>query len=314
MEIEHLHEFSVLARQLNFREAASALHISQSALSRHIAALEDFYGMPLFTRDRHSVHLTDAGAFVLEYTEALWSQFCQSRDHAQQLFAGEHHLRISGVIGHPSLYSWIRDAETRLHQADPAASLHIERNANPLPASQIEELRAGNADCAMLFSVRDDLDTPEDIEQSLIGPVPMALVVRKEHPLASEPVITADLLQNGRFLQFVGPDYSPHWKVFSELLDNAGVAYTTAPRPADSEYDVIRAVDTMGECLYLLQRSSVLPAVAANPDAVLVPLDESAFTLNLTLLRLKGHKDHLAALALQCLRESYRTFVDTLPR
>lgn len=86
MEIEHLREFAILARHLNFREAAADLHISQSALSRHIAALEQFYGTALFKRDRHAVYLTDAGAFLLDYAEQLWEQFSLSREHLQRLF------------------------------------------------------------------------------------------------------------------------------------------------------------------------------------------------------------------------------------
>lgn len=108
MEIEHLREFAILARHLNFREAAADLHISQSALSRHIAALEQFYGTALFKRDRHAVYLTDAGAFLLDYAEQLWEQFSLSREHLQRLFfrrappAYQRHRRAPFVLSlHP---------------------------------------------------------------------------------------------------------------------------------------------------------------------------------------------------------------------
>lgn len=312
MEIEHLHEFTVLARALNFREAAAELHISQSALSRHIAALEQFYGVSLFTRDRHAVYLTKAGAFTLDYAETIWSQFSQSREHVRRLFADEHHLRIGGVIGHPSLYAWIRDAEGRLRHADSAVTLHIGGNTSPLLASQLADMRTGATDCAVLFSVGETGADEPDLEVELIGRAPMALIVSKGHPLASEKLITASMLQQGCFLQFVGPDFSPHWRVFSELLDAAGIAYTTTPCPADSEYDVVRAVDTMGDSLYLLQRSSILPAVAQNPDVAIIPLDENTLTLNLIFVHLAEHKEKLIPVVLRCLRESYRDFIDTL--
>ena len=135
-----LREFTVLARQLNYREAAAELHLSQSTLSRHITALEALYGVPLFQRDRHAVHLTDAGVFLLDYAKGIWDQYSLSREHMQRLFAGEHLLRISGVIGHPSLYPCIRDAESLLHDIDPTVTLRIERNASAVPGDQIDEL------------------------------------------------------------------------------------------------------------------------------------------------------------------------------
>lgn len=61
VQIEHLQEFLVLERTRNFSDAAKLLHISQSALSKHIAALEDELDMDLFKRLGNSLQLTEAG-------------------------------------------------------------------------------------------------------------------------------------------------------------------------------------------------------------------------------------------------------------
>ncbi len=312
MEIEYLQEFATLARHLNFREAATELHISQSALSRHIAALEQCYGATLFNRDRHAVHLTEAGAFLLDYAERLWSEFTLSREHIQRLFSGDRSLRISGIIGHPSLYPCIRDAEARLRAVDPTVTLRIERNASASLADQIEALQNDSADCALLFSVIDNLEPSEPIEGICLGHAPVSLIVRRDHPLAHEPFLTADALQNGRFVQFTGPDFSPHWRVFSQLLDRAGIAYTAAPYPANSEYDAVRAIDTMGTDLYLSPRASILPAIAQNPDAAIIPLVGEELTLDLDLLYRPGHKEDLVRLVAPCLEGAFAAFNATL--
>ena len=40
MNIEYFQEFVELAQRLNYREAAARLNMSQSALSKHVKALE----------------------------------------------------------------------------------------------------------------------------------------------------------------------------------------------------------------------------------------------------------------------------------
>lgn len=56
-----------LADSLNFSRAAKILHVSQPTLTKNVAALEDWVGVPLFERDRQNVTINDAGrAFVEE--------------------------------------------------------------------------------------------------------------------------------------------------------------------------------------------------------------------------------------------------------
>ena len=55
-----------LAETLNFSRAARARHISQPTLTKHISALEDWVGVPLFERDRQVVAIKDAGRAFIE--------------------------------------------------------------------------------------------------------------------------------------------------------------------------------------------------------------------------------------------------------
>ncbi|GAA4337844.1 transcriptional regulator GcvA [Variovorax defluvii] len=57
-----LRVFVVVARLENLTAAAQELHVSQSAVSRQIAALESYLGIELLRRERHGVTLTRAGA------------------------------------------------------------------------------------------------------------------------------------------------------------------------------------------------------------------------------------------------------------
>ena len=56
-----------LAEELNFSRAAQKLHITQPALTKRIAELEDRLGISLFARDHQMVDVSDSGrAFVEE--------------------------------------------------------------------------------------------------------------------------------------------------------------------------------------------------------------------------------------------------------
>lgn len=56
-----LRMFEAVARHENLTKAAKELHVTQSAVSRQIALIEDYFGVPLFNRSRHGVDLTREG-------------------------------------------------------------------------------------------------------------------------------------------------------------------------------------------------------------------------------------------------------------
>lgn len=62
--------FTSIARTQSFSATARELRISQQAVSKHIRALEDELGFPLFLRSYQTVHLTKAGEQMLSYFEA----------------------------------------------------------------------------------------------------------------------------------------------------------------------------------------------------------------------------------------------------
>ncbi|KQW36293.1 transcriptional regulator GcvA [Rhizobacter sp. Root404] len=59
--LDQLEAFEASARHLSFTKAADELALTQSAVSRQIAALEEHYGLPLFRRLHRALRLTDEG-------------------------------------------------------------------------------------------------------------------------------------------------------------------------------------------------------------------------------------------------------------
>jgi DNA-binding transcriptional LysR family regulator len=96
----YLEAFYSVARHLSFSKGASAIHITQSAISQRISALEEHLGTSVFIRDRNSLKLTVAGEKLLRYCQAqeqheseLLSEL-KVVDHPSQKLAGE--IRIGG--------------------------------------------------------------------------------------------------------------------------------------------------------------------------------------------------------------------------
>jgi DNA-binding transcriptional LysR family regulator len=65
LPLNALRAFEAVGRNLSFTAAAQALSVSQSAVSRHVIALEGLLGTPLFERRPGAFALTDAGAALL---------------------------------------------------------------------------------------------------------------------------------------------------------------------------------------------------------------------------------------------------------
>ena len=64
METAYLQEYVRVADHGSFTAAARELHLTQSTLSKHVAALEREFGADLFVRDRNGVTLTEAGCVL----------------------------------------------------------------------------------------------------------------------------------------------------------------------------------------------------------------------------------------------------------
>lgn len=70
LSLNGLRGFIAAARYLSFTQAATELHLTQSALSRQIQSLEVELGMPLFLRSTRHISLTPAGEALFRATLA----------------------------------------------------------------------------------------------------------------------------------------------------------------------------------------------------------------------------------------------------
>jgi DNA-binding transcriptional LysR family regulator len=78
-----LSEFILLSKNLNFSKTAQQLYITQSVLSKHIAALEKEVGASLLIRNHHNVYLTEIGKLFLAEAQTIVNQYDESMKKIQ---------------------------------------------------------------------------------------------------------------------------------------------------------------------------------------------------------------------------------------
>lgn len=77
MTDNRLKVFCEAAECLNFSKAAAALGISQPAVSKHIAKLEEELGCALFVRYDKSIILTEKGGQLLKIARSILDKYSE---------------------------------------------------------------------------------------------------------------------------------------------------------------------------------------------------------------------------------------------
>ena len=85
LDSRQLRAFAALARTGSFTLAAKELHLSQSAVSHSMKALERDVGCLLFDRLGKKVSLTLAGEHLLQYTGKILTEMAAARASLEQL-------------------------------------------------------------------------------------------------------------------------------------------------------------------------------------------------------------------------------------
>jgi len=126
-----LRAFEAAARHENFTRAADEVLLTQSAISRHVRALEEDLGVRLFERKNRSVRLTSDGRKLMEAVSMALSHVSLVAQEIRQQH-GSGRLRVGMLTSQASLYIVPRMAAFR--REFPDLDVHIvslERNPDP---------------------------------------------------------------------------------------------------------------------------------------------------------------------------------------
>ncbi|MCG4454825.1 LysR family transcriptional regulator [Pseudomonas sp. MMS21-TM103] len=187
MDLATLNAFIAIAELGSFSEAAERLHLTQPAVSKRIASLEQQLNVRLFDRLGREVSLTEAGRALLPRAYQILNVLDDTRRALTNLsgeVSGRLTLATSHHIGLHRLPPLLR-AFTREH---PQVKLDIQFLDSEVA---YEEVLHGRAELAVITLAPD---TREPVHAVAVWDDPLDFVAAPEHPLArSEAISLADV-------------------------------------------------------------------------------------------------------------------------
>jgi DNA-binding transcriptional LysR family regulator len=104
MNFDRLRTFRALAESLHFRKTAEKLHVSQSAVSQQISALEEELGVPLVERIGRRTFLTPAGKILVEEAGKVLAAVERAGEAVRAYGAGDVDRVRLGASTTPGVY------------------------------------------------------------------------------------------------------------------------------------------------------------------------------------------------------------------
>jgi LysR family transcriptional regulator, regulator for metE and metH len=182
LDVRHLRLLAAVGKTGALTRAAAVVHLSQSAVSRQLAELEQGLGVRLFERRRRGLVATAAGARLVERSAELLEQLRGAERSVRQEVAPPPRVRISTECF--TSYHWLPALLAEVRVKRPGASLEIVLEATRAP---VEYLRRGLLDIAVTTSSPKDrkLSVTPLFEDELVA------IAHPRHPLGKRPHLDA---------------------------------------------------------------------------------------------------------------------------
>lgn len=216
MDIDNLRAFAAVAAQGSFSRAAEHLHLTQPAVSKRVAVLEQELGLALFDRLGRRIELTEAGRALLQRIPDVEQSLRMALQAVRDLhgeIAGPLRIATSHHIGLHRLPPVL----SAFQRTYPAVQLDIEF----LDSEQAyERLRAGSIELAVVTLAPGDVS---QLHSETIWPDPLSFMAAPDHPLAGRRRLTlAELAAHAAVLPgldtFTGQIVHRHFATAGEAL------------------------------------------------------------------------------------------------
>ena len=190
MEITQLHYFKTVAKHESFTRAAEELHITQSALSRSIAQLEEDVGFSLFSRKKGGkITINPDGQFFLTQVTAILNTLENTVSAIQERSGLEH-----GVISvAQSETVFLKTVVLDFLCEHPQVRISC-RLQSP------EQMKESLEDGSIQFAVCNEPIAGPDLRWEPLFSDRLTVVMRGDNPLAKKKSLKLANLKNERFI------------------------------------------------------------------------------------------------------------------
>ncbi len=190
MNLDAVRTFVAVADAGQFQEAAADLSITQQAVSKRIAALEQDVGVRLFTRTARGARLTTDGRAFLPYARDL----LQAEERAAaSVRPGRRALRVDVIGRQLAPAGLLRD----FHRVHPRTELDVVTHILDADAA-IAAVRSGAIDASFRAVTRPVPHLGAGAEAARVQDEPVQLLTGPAHVLAAAPALTPAALAGHR--------------------------------------------------------------------------------------------------------------------
>lgn len=243
MTLEQLRIFIAVAEQEHMTRAAETLHLTQSATSAAIAALEERHAVKLFDRIGRNIKLTSTGRLFLIEARAVLARASAAEAMLADLAGlkrGSLSLAASQTVGN----YWLPPLIYRYRSRYPGIALDLKIGNTEQVAAWVQD---GRAD---LGFVEGAVDNPA-LSARVVGKDELALVVGASHPWAGKRAPKLDEMKAANWV--AREQGSGTRRIFETALAGLGLA-----------------TDDITIALELPSNESVLGAVIAGAGATIL--------------------------------------------
>ncbi len=193
IDVQRLRVLRAVAEHGSFNQAATALHLTPSAVSQQVAALERGLGTQVVARSTRGVTLTPAGRIMVGAAESVAAELEHAQQRIATLSTGRTQLTVAAFTSGGRLL--LPAALPRLMAAHPRTVLHIREGE---PEEILPLVRQGAVDLALAYHFDGPLPAGPGPRSSLTWtPLledPLHVVLPQGHRLARQDALDlADL-------------------------------------------------------------------------------------------------------------------------
>ena len=256
---QHLRIVAHVARLGSLTQAASALHLTQPALSHAVKRLETQLGTQLWQKEGRKLRLTQAGETVLVLAQRVLPLFEHAEDQIEQIAEGRQGVLRIGMECHPC-YQWLLKVVEPFLQTFPSVDVDVR-----------QAFKFGGLHALHDFEI-DLLLTPDPLFLNTVTYVPVfkyeqVLVVSPQHALSNRPWVSPEQLADEVLISY--PVEPSRLDIFNQFLTPAGIA--------------VKRHKTIETTEIMLQMVSAGRGVAALPDWL---VSEYSHKINLNTVRI----------------------------
>ncbi len=177
--LRQLKVFEAVARHRSFSRAAEELHLTQPAVSTQVRKLEEHAGLPLFEQLGKKIHLTPAGAQMLQSSREIIQKFKEAEEAMAQYKGVSAAAQVSVISAGDYFFPRLLVEFAQRHE-DVSLNFGV-CNREEL----LSQLKDNLTDLAVMVRPPEDEDTVAEA----FAPHPYVIVAAPTHPLAKAPRI-----------------------------------------------------------------------------------------------------------------------------